>query len=347
MKKKKCLFFCPLIFIGVILLFIVGCKENKASDSQDILGYGFLNRIPGLWHGPVSTSTATGSFDVWYVDFRPITEGQVAQFSLLDPSKLENISFFIVKYNNQMKLAMRTEGCSNDTCCATYEMIDSVVEQEGYYRFIDFVKGKKRACTIFEFSGNQMVMTTYTNKFNKSDTLVWHSTYTATLGTKDNAIEATTHFKYPQPMMTSDFTYAFKNMNESIFFDLTNDPYNSLTQNYVGSVTAKISITGNLPTISADKVFLVFTTQPLFTGNTYNPGNLNYISKYVYLPVTTSAYTLENFHPGKYYIYALIDKNHDGTYQSGDYMSSNINNIFTLPANQNFTIQTNIDYIIP
>ena len=347
MKKKNRFFICALTLIGFIVLFNIGCKENKEPGSQNIPGYGFFSRIPGLWHGPVSTSTTAGSFDVWYVDFRPISEGQVAQFSLLDPTKLENICFFIVKYNNQMRLAMRTEGCSNDTCCATYEMIDSVVEQEGYYRFIDFVKGKKRACTIFKFTGDQMVITTYTNKFNKSDTLVWHSTYTALLGTRDNSTAAAAHFKYPQPVMTSDFSNAFNNMNESIFFNLANDPYYSLTQSYVGSVTTNITVAGNLPTISADKVFLVFTTQPLFSGNIYNPENLKYISKYVFLPVTTSGYTIKDFHPGKYYVYALIDKNHDGTYQSGDYMSSNINNIFTVPENQNITIPTNIDYIIP
>jgi len=52
-------------------------------------------------------------------------------------------------------------------------------------------------------------------------------------------------------------------------------------------------------------------------------------------------------HPGSYYVYSLIDKNHDGTYQSGDYMSSNINNSFVVSENKNSNIYTNIDFIIP
>jgi hypothetical protein len=158
------------------------------------MGFNFLNRIPGLWHGPVSSSTTAGGFDIWYSDFRPISAGQVSQFSLLDTNTINNISFFIVKYNNQLRIAMRTEGCFKDTCCVTYEVMDSAVESEGYYRFNDFVKGNKRACTKFKFAGDDLVVTTFTNKFNKSDTLVWHSTWRAKLGSKNNTLEAIAHF---------------------------------------------------------------------------------------------------------------------------------------------------------
>lgn len=337
-----------LIFLGISLFISFSCKqEDNGNNKQTIIGYAFLNRISGLWHGPVSSSTSSGSFDIWYSDFRPISAGQVSQFSLLDTNTINNISFFIVKYNNQLRIAMRTEGCFKDTCCVTYEVMDSAVESEGYYRFNDFVRGNKRARTTFKFTGDDLVVTTYTNKFNTSDTLVWHSTWTAKLGSKNNTLEATAHFNYPQPTMTKDFTGAFNNMNESIFFNFDNDPYNSLSQPYVGSITANISISNNLQTTSSDQIFLVFTTDPLFDGNTYKSDNLKYISKYVLLSADTKNYKIKNVHPGKYYVYSLIDKNHDGTYLSGDYMSSNINNSFTVLETQNTIINANIDFVIP
>jgi len=336
-----------LLCLG-ILLIACSCKQKQTeNNTQNVTGFGFFNRISGLWNGPVSSSTTAGSFDTWYIDFRPISASQVSQFSLLDTNTVNNISFFIVKYNNQLKIAMRTEGCHNDTCCVTYEVMDSVSEPEGYYRFSDFVKGRKRAVTTFKFTGDKLVVTTYTNKFNTSDTLVWHSTWNATLGDKNNVLEAVSHFNYPQPVMTKDFSNAFKNMTESIFFNFDNDPYNSLSQPYVGSVTINISVAGNLPVNNTDQIFLVFTTEPLFQGIAYKPENLKYISRYVLLGASSKSYRLKNVHPGKYYLYSMIDKNHDGTYLTGDYMSSNVTNTFTLGDSQNIRVNTSINFIIP
>ncbi|MCX6243617.1 MAG: hypothetical protein NTU98_02835 [Bacteroidetes bacterium] len=335
------------IWIGILLL-AGSCSQNKTeNNTQQVTGFGFFSRIPGLWNGPVSSSTTAGSFDAWYIDFRPISADQVSQFSMLDTSTVNNISFFIVKYNSQLRIAMRTEGCHQDTCCVTYEVMDSVAEQEGFYSFSDFVKGRKRAVTTFRFTGDRLVVTTYTNKFNTSDTLVWHSTWNAKLGTRSNTLEAATHFNYPQPVMTRDFTSAFNSMTESIFFNFDNDPYNSLSQPYVGSVTVNMSVAANLPVNSSDEIFLVFTTEPLFQGLLYQPQNLKYISRYVLLNAGTKSYKLKNVHPGKYYLYSLIDKNHDGTYMTGDYMSSDIMNTFTLGDSQNISVNTIIDFIIP
>ena len=338
-----------IFFLSFSIVFLACSCNPKTTEPkiQDVLGFNFFNRIPGLWNGSVATSTAAGSFDKWYLDYRPISSCQVSQFSQLDTSTINNISFFIVKYNSQYKIAMRTEGCRNDTCCVTYEMMDSVSEANGYYHFVDFVKGKKRAMTIFRFFGDSLTVTTYTNKFNKSDTLVWHSTFKAKLGSKSNATEATTHFNYPQPVMTRDFSNAFNNMQESIFFNFDNDPYNSLAQPYVGSVTVNISVAANCPVNSSDQIFMVFTTDPLFQGLAYKPENLKYISRYVMLSASSKSYTIHNVHPGKYYLYSLIDKDHDGTYLTGDYMSSNITNTFTLGDSQHISVSTHIDFIIP
>ena len=333
----------------LIIFFLTlsnSCKREKPLGAE-VFGYEFLNKIPGLWHGPVTSTTSAGSFDNWYVDFRPVSENQVSQFSLLDTNTVNITSFFIVKYKNKLSVAMRTEGCFKNQCCVTYEVMDSVNISSGFYRFSDFVKGTKRAYTEFIFNGDAMTMKVYTNKFNTVYPLQPHSTYTATLGSRTNTEAATAHFSYPQRTMTRDFTDAFKNMTESIFFTFENDPYASVAQPYVGSLTAHISIDSALPTDTADRIFLLFTTQPLFNGVLYNAENLKYISKYVLLSSQTTSYQIQNVHPGTYYAYSLIDKNHDNQYLSGDYMSSVLNNSFTVLEKQNVNVNTVIDFVIP
>lgn len=346
MSNKNKILILSIFLIGSVMMINICCKRDNKTDEQ-VFGFEFLKKIPGLWHGPVSSSTRAGNFDNWYVDFRPVSAAQVSQFSLLDTNTVNNISFFIVKHDNKLKVAMRTEGCHRDTCCVTYEVMDSVADAAGYYRFSDFVKSTQRAYTEFRFTGEQLEMKVYTNKFNRSDTMKLHTTWTAQCGGRSSATETGTHFDYPQPMMIKDFSTAFNGMSESIFFTFENDPYTSITQPYVGSVTANISISNTLTTSSTDEVFLLFTTEPLFDGFTYIPDNLKYISKYVFLSVGTHSYRIKDIHPGKYYIYSLIDRNHDHLYLSGDYMNSNVTNSFTVTDKQDATINTVIDYIIP
>jgi len=333
--------------VALILITFASCKHNESSEEQSIIGYGFLNRISGMWNGPVTSSTTAGSFPIWYCDFRPVGASQVSQFSQMDSITTTNLSFFIVKYKDQLRLTQRTEGCHNDTCCVTYEVLDSASETNGYYHFSDFVKGSKRAVSIYKFTGKQLEMKVYTNKFNKYDSLVWHSTWEATLATTDFTKQAISYFNFPQPVMTRDFTNAFNNMTESIFFNFDNDPYNSLLQPYVGNVTVNISISPDLQVNQTDQVFLVFTTEPLFTGTTFLPASLKYTSRYILLPASTTTYTIRNVHPGSYYLYSVIDKNHDGTYGPGDYISSDINHTFTVIDSQPLTITTSIDMVIP
>ena len=80
MKKKSRIGFILLLITGAVLFFTLGCKRDK-DDTKNVLGFEFLKKIPGLWHGPVTSSTSAGSFDIWYVDFRPVSAGQVSQFS--------------------------------------------------------------------------------------------------------------------------------------------------------------------------------------------------------------------------------------------------------------------------
>ena len=69
-------------------------------------------------------------FDNWYIDLRPVSPGQVSLYSTLDAQTLNYISFFIVNHDNQLKVAIRTEGIFKNKGCVTYEVIDSVRESE-------------------------------------------------------------------------------------------------------------------------------------------------------------------------------------------------------------------------
>jgi len=276
---------------------------TTGNDPGDVLGYGFLAKIVGLWHGPVKTDTPAGSFPEWYVDFRPISAGEVAQFSLLDAQTINNLNFFIVKHDGQLKVAMRTEGCFNEACCVTYEVIDKVDEEAGYYRFSDFQRGAERAYTEFTFMDDEFLMEVYTNKFNTKEKLELHSRWEAKLGGREAASEAISALNFPQPVMIKDFSDVFINMTESIYYTFENDPYSSSSQPYVGSVTVDIKISEDLKLEKSHELFLLLTTESLFNGLKYIKDSDKYYSKYVYLPVSTMSYTIKNVHPGKYYLY--------------------------------------------
>ncbi|RKY02004.1 MAG: hypothetical protein DRP54_02700 [Spirochaetes bacterium] len=347
--------FLMSIVILLLSLFLSQCMTQEKvrisvppdQEENIVMGYGILRRIPGLWHGPVSTTTPAGSFDNWYVDFRPVSEGQVSQYSTLDTRTINYISFFIVKHENRLKVALRTEGVFDNKGCVTYEVIDTVKESEGYYRFSDFQAGDNRAYTEFTFKEDEFLMEVYTNKFNRVSPLQIHARWRAKLGDRTPAVQAISHFNFPQPVMIKDFSNVFKYRSESIHFELENDPYKSLSQPYVGKVTVNISISNELKTKDDDELFLLLTTSSLFEGPVYKKENLKYISRYVFLPVNTRSYTFTNVHPGLYYLYSYNDINGDRRHLRGDYISSNINNTFALPPEGHVTVNTTIDFIIP
>lgn len=346
MKK---IHFLNYLLLLIFSLFLTSSSCKKEKSPEPVLGYEFLNKIPGLWHGPVTSSTSAGSFDFWYLDFRPVSASQVSQYSILDTNTSNSVSFFIVRHNNQLKVAMRTLGCFMDTCCVTYEVMDSVAESGNYYRFSDFVRGKQRAYSEFIINGDQMQMNVYTNKFNSSPSLLWHTTWNAVLGSRSNAEQAIAHFGFPKPEMVRDFSSAFTNMTESMFFphNYQFDPYPSSSQPYRGNVTVNISVSPSLTVNPNDIVFVVFTTQTLFSGIQYIPDNLKYVSNFLFLSAGTHSYVIPDVHPGTYYLYALIDKNHDHNYMSGDYATSNVTYTFTVNENQNTNVTATIDYILP
>lgn len=335
-----------LISFFFLVNFPLVALEKPESD-ETVFGFGILHRLPGLWNGPVSSDTPAGNFPNWYVDFRPVAPGQVSQYSTLDAQTLNYMSFFIVRHNKQLKVALRTEGVFQNKGCVTYEVMDTVREAEGYYRFSDFQAGDRRAYTQFTFRGDKLQMEVYTNKFNTVSPLRLHSRWTAERNDVTASAAAVDHFHFPRPEMVKDFSDVFKGMAESIYFTFEHDPYSSASQPYVGTVTVKIAIAENLKVKKSDELFLLLTTTSLFKGLKYIKENMKFVSRYVYLPVTTRSYTFNNVHPGTYYLYAYNDINNDKHHTGGDYMNSDINNTFTLPAGGNIAVDTEIDFVLP
>lgn len=350
---RPCIFFC-------LLLFLTQCTSMEQADGVStagaaaesgeeggVMGFGILRRLPGLWNGPVSTTTPAGSFPEWYVDFRPVSPGQISQYSRLDAQTINYLSFFVVKHDGRLKIAMRTEGVFQNKGCVTYEVVDTVRESEGYYRFSDFQTGDNRAYTAFTFRDDAFVMEVYTNKFNKVSPLEIHTRWEAKLGDRTAAGEAVSDLNFPQPMVVKDFSTVFKDRSESIYYDLSKDPYKSAEQPYVGEVTVNISIDEKLKTKASDELFLLLTTESLFDGLRYEKENLKYISKYVYLPVGTRSYTFTHVHPGRYYLYSYNDVNGDKRHLKDDWMSSDLNNLLSLSPEGHVTVDTVIDFVLP
>jgi hypothetical protein len=337
------------VFIAVLTS---RCGQAKAENPvtklpEPVMGYGILSRISGQWAGPVMTTTPAGNFPSWYVDFRPVSPGQVAQYTTIDADTINYLTFFIVKHDGKLKVAMRTEGVFQNKGCVTYEVIDKADEDAGYYRFSDFQAGEKRAYTEFRFGKDTFVMEVYTSKFNKVYPLVLHSKWEAKLGSKKAANDAAKTLAFPQAVMVKDFSGVFKNMPESIYYTFENDPYSSASQPFVGEVTVNISIDKKLKTDKKQELFLLLTTECLFDGIKYIEENMKFVSRYVYLPAGTKSYTFKNIHPGKYYIYSYADNNGDKKHKSGDYMNSDVQKNFILQPQGKITVNTSIDFIIP
>jgi hypothetical protein len=341
-----CISILSLIFLSQCIGGSAVLGEDKPDDSG-VMGFGILKQVPGQWHGPVTSDTPAGSFPMWYVDFRPVSPGQVSQYSILDEYTINYISFFIVKHGGMLKVALRTEGVFQKKGCVTYEVIDKVDEAQGYYRFSDFQAGMNRAYTEFRFKGDSFEMNVYTNKFNKVSPLEIHSTWRARLGSRDAASRAVEDLNFPRAKMVKDFSNVFQDMSESIYFTFERDPYPSASQPYVGTITVDIGIDPTLEVKKNHELFLLLTTESLFGGLTYKKDNLKYISKYVYLPPGTKTYTFTHVHPGTYYLYSYNDVNGDKRHLKGDYMSSDLENVITLKPEGSATVKTVIDFVIP
>ncbi len=68
-KRKLSIKLASVLCILPIFLLMQCTSSDNISDKtkfddNDVLGYGFLKRIPGLWNGPVSTDTPAGNFPI-------------------------------------------------------------------------------------------------------------------------------------------------------------------------------------------------------------------------------------------------------------------------------------------
>ncbi len=328
-----------------------GDNDNKPTpvDSTNIQGYSILSKLPGIWNGSVTSTTALGSYPEWIVDFRPIAASQVSAKSELDKVNDIFMSFFIVKHDNKFKMAFRNGGGFAGNQRIAYAVLDSVKEEnnQSYYRFVDFKAGENRVYTEMIFKGDSLDMKVFTNKYGTLATPTIHMHWKPKLVDNTSTQAATTLFNFPQKKMQRDFSAIFDGLGESIFYNQAQDIYNEASQPYLGKTTVNISFDNGLTVEASKKVFIIITTQPLFNGFVFNAGNLTYRSRYVILAANDNSYTFTNMHPGTYYVYALYDKDGNNNFSGGDYTSSNFSNNFTLTDKGETTAAVNINFVIP
>ena len=330
----------------------VSTDIGPINSGSTVTGYGILNHLNGIWDGPVTSTTGLGSYPTWIVDMRPVSGAQVCAKNELDSVNDILMSFFIVKHANAYKMAFRNGGGFAGSQRIAYAVVDSVSETTNnyFYRFSDFKAGANRVHTTVLFKDDSLIMQVYTNKYNTLTTAVTHMLWKAKLQDSTSAQPAKTAFSFPQKQMVKDFSTTFDSRTEAIYYsasDLINDPYKEAEQPYLGKTTVNVGFDATHVPDPTKKVFLMITTQPLFSGFTFLSANLKYRSRYVFLASTDNAFTFNYMHPGNYYLYSLYDANGDGTFSSGDWMSSNLTNTFTLAALGTQSVNTTIDFTIP
>lgn len=362
MKQRS---FLMLSLLSALLFTAVSCKDKDKKEEEetppasgdvgpinsgsDVKGYGILSHLPGIWNGPVTSSTALGSYPEWIVDFRAVSAAQVSAKNELDSLNNILMGFFVAKHDNSYKMAFRNGGGFAGSQRIAYAMCDSVSETTNnyFYRFVDFKAGKNRVYTDVLFKDDSLIVHVYTNVYNTLSSPTTHMLWKAKLQDATSAQNATTHFAFPQKQLVKDFSTTFDGLSEAIFYNSTGDPYNESSQPYLGKTTVNVSFGGGHVPDPSKKVFLMITTQPLFSGFTFNPAQLKYRSRYVFLASDDTQFTFNYMHPGSYYIYSLYDSNGDGTFSSGDWIASNLTNTFTLAELGTQTVNTVIDFTIP
>jgi len=343
------------IFIFFFCILVFSCDTNNPdnpgnNDINNTVGFGILDKLKGIWNGPVSSTTALGSYQEWIVDFRPVSNSQISAKNELDSLNDINMSFFIAKYNNQYRVFFRNGGSFNGMKRISYFLCDSVNENasQSYYRFSEVVIGKTRAyCElIFKNNGDSMSLKTYTNVYNTLPNAVLHMTWNAKRVDQTACMPAVNQFGFPQKQLTRDFSETFTGVTEAIYYGLAGDPYPESDQPYLG--VSNISFT-YLPSYTPDpskKVLLVITTQPLISGFTLNTANLKYRSRYIITASTHQSYAFNYMHPGTYYLYAIYDADNNLNANSGDWVSTT-NTTFNLSAEGTINSTTQINFTIP
>jgi len=340
-----------------LILFAVKCKPepntnnintNTYSTLDKTFGFGVLDKVKGIWNGPVSSTTALGNFPEWIVDFRPISENQVSAKNELDTLNDIHMSFFIAKYNNEYRVCFRNGGSFAGMTRVSYFLADSVTEtgSESYYRFSEIKKGSSRAFTEIIFRNDSLLMKSYTNKSNSLSTATLHMSWSAKKQDVTSAEPAVTAFSFPEKTLTKDFSTTFSSVPETIYYStFGGDPYPEADQPYLGKATINYTYAGVAPN-AAKKTFLMITTHPLISGFSINTANMKYRSRYVTLSATDQSFVFNYMHPGTYYLYALYDADGNNNFSSGDWVSTT-NTTFTLANHGNVSATAQINFMIP
>src|SRR5690606_1164612 len=236
---------------GIAILTSASCNKNKNNngdpdnpiDSTQVMGFNMLAKLPGIWGGAVTSSTALGGFPEWIVDFRPVSAAQVSGKSELNSNNDIFLSFFVAKHENQYKLAFRNGGFFAGNYRITYQIIDSVFEdsQISYYRFSDFKKGTNRVYSEIIFKADSLILKTFTNKYNSLTEAVIHMDWRARLADSTSTQQAKAQFDFPKKQMVFDFTNTFNDAAESVFFNVNADPYPQHQQPYLGKTTITVA----------------------------------------------------------------------------------------------------------
>lgn len=323
-------------------------NPGDINESTDVKGYGLFSHINGIWSGPVTSSTSVGNFPEYTADYRPISPAQVSAKNELDKKNDLFMSFFIVWHCDGYKLAFRNGGYFSGMQRISYLVIDSVSEtaQSAFYRFKDFKAGTTRSYADLLFVNDSLYMRVYTNKYNTLSTAVMHFIWNAGRQDATAAQPAITHFGFPKKQLVKDFCTAFDGKTESIFYDTLNDVYPHSAQPYMGKTTVNVTLPAGVDT-TGKKVFLIVTTQPLFSGITPQLQNLKYKSRYVILSASDPTFSFSFMHPGSYYLYGLLDVDGNNTFSSGDYMSSNFSYSFALGDQENKVLPLSLNFQIP
>ena len=353
---KKTITFGLLIITGIFLFtFSLQCRkdhppaENPLTKIENTLGFGLLDKVKGIWNGPVTSSTPLGGYPEWIVDFRPISENQISAKNELDTLNSIHMSYFVAKYNNEYRVCFRNGGSFGGQTRVSYFLADSVSEttSQSYYRFAEIIKGSSRAFTEVIFRNDSLIMKSYTNHYNTLTTPTLHMTWNAKLQDATSCQAAVTNFAFPKKTLTKDFSTTFTGQTEAVYYSIGGgDPYTETDQPYLGQATINYTYLGTYTPNTSNKVFLIITTQQLISGFTINAANLKYRSRYVILAANDNSFVFNYMHPGTYYLYALYDADGNNTFSSGDWVSTT-NTTFTLPNHGTTTSTTQINFTIP
>ena len=106
-----------LLRLGAIslILWSEACKRKTPPDtsplpSEEPVGYSLLRYLPGIYQGPLTSTTSVGNFPFWGVDFRPLHPAQVGGRSELDSANNIHLNFFVAQYQNRRVLCFRNGG---------------------------------------------------------------------------------------------------------------------------------------------------------------------------------------------------------------------------------------------